>query len=73
MSTFGRCQGGGRRSVAPEITPLTAVFTTVTKSMAAELVDVCCTGARLRCKYVPEKDEELLVSVGTVRVFGTVA
>ena len=73
MSMFGKRNGGGRRSVAREITPLTAVFTTVTKSMAAELVDICCTGARLRCNCVPDKGEELMLSVGTVRVFGTVA
>ena len=70
---FGMRGGGGRRSVARETTPLTAVYTTVTKSMAAELVDVCSTGARLRCDYVPTKNEELLVSIGAIRVFGTVA
>ena len=73
LGVFGMRGGGGRRSAAREVTPLTAVYTTVTRSMAAELVDVCCTGARLRCQYVPRKNEELLVSVGTVRAFGTVA
>ena len=41
--------------------------------MAAELVDVCRTGARLRCHYLPEQGEELMISVGSLRAFGTVA
>ena len=73
MTMFGKRKGGGRRSVAREIAPLTAVFTTVTKSMAAELVDICCTGARLRCSCVPQNGEQLVLNVGTVRTFGTVA
>jgi PilZ domain len=73
MSMFGRRGGGGRRSDPRQITPLTAVFTTVTKSRAVELVDIGATGAKLRGNYLPAKNEELLLSIGSVRTFGTVA
>ena len=69
---FGKCGGGGRRSAAREIAPVIAVFTTVTRSHGAELVDLSSTGARLRGDDLPLKGEELMVTVGRVRGFGRV-
>jgi hypothetical protein len=50
-----------------------AVFTTLTRSKAAEVVDLSCTGARLRGDFLPDDCEELLVSIGRIRAFGRVA
>lgn len=49
-----------------------AVYTTVTKSHEAVLVDVSSSGARLRGPVLPEADEELFVSVEHIRAFGKV-
>lgn len=71
--SFGKCGGGGRRSAAREPAPLIAVFTTVTHSYPATLVDVSSSGARLHCsRFVPEVGEEILVAVERVRAFGRV-
>jgi hypothetical protein len=70
---FGKCGGGGRRSAAREAAPLIAVCTTVTASHSATLIDISNTGARLHCsRAVPEKGEELLVTVEGIRAFGRV-
>jgi hypothetical protein len=72
MHKFGKKQGGGRRCAAREEAPLTAVFTTITYSHSALLVDVSCTGARLRGDYLPSKGEEIMLSVENLRAFGIV-
>ena len=72
MSEFGKRQGGGRRSAARTVAPLAAVFTTVTRSHAAVLVDLSCTGARLSGEDLPETGEELMLAVGNLRAFATV-
>ena len=73
MGTFGKADGGGRRGAAREVIPLVAVFTTLTRSHSAELIDISATGARLQSPYGPEKGEEVLFSVDRLRAFGTVA
>ena len=73
MRTFGRSKGGGRRSEQREQAPLTAVFTSACKSDSAELMDFSATGARLRGDFLPDKGEEVLLSVETLKVFGVVA
>ena len=73
MNTFGKSAGGGRRTAPREVTPLLAVYTSVTRSHSALLVDVSSNGARLRAPELPEAGEDLLVSLSNVRVFGTVA
>jgi hypothetical protein len=70
---FGKRMGGGRRAAARAVGPSIAVITTVTHSVAVELADISCTGVRLQGDYLPEENEELLVSVGTLKAFGTVA
>jgi hypothetical protein len=70
MQKFGKRNGGGRRCAAREAAPMTAVFTTVTYSRSAVLVDMSCTGARLRSDFLPSKGEELMLSVEQLRIFG---
>ncbi len=72
MNGFGRCGGGGRRSAPRDPTPLFAVFTTVTRSDRALVVDVSATGVRLRGDRLPECNEALELSIENVRTFGTV-
>ena len=73
MNRFGSCRGGGRRSAVRQAAPLMAVFTTVTQSHTAALVDVSRTGARLRGDRLPAKGEDMLLSIDSVRAFGSVA
>jgi PilZ domain-containing protein len=72
MNAFGKMLGGGRRRADRNPAPLTAIFTTVAHSRAACLIDLSCTGASLRGKALPEKGEELMLSVGRLRAFATV-
>jgi PilZ domain len=73
MGEFGKCPGGGRRTAPRELAPLLAVYTTVTRSHSADLIDVSVTGARLRSPVPPDEGQDVLVSIGRVRAFGTVA
>lgn len=73
MSTFGKRGGGGRRKAARENIPLIAVFTTMTRSYTAELVDISETGARLRGTHTPDEHDEIILSVDRLRTFGAVA
>jgi translation initiation factor 2 gamma subunit (eIF-2gamma) len=70
---FGKCLGGGRRAAERANGSLTVVVTTVTKSVTVQLADLSTTGARLRGDYLPDKYEELMLSIGTLKAFGTVA
>src|SRR4051812_21582808 len=73
MNAFGKCLGGGRRAAPREAAPLLAVYTTVTRSHSAQLVDVSSTGARLRAPDLPQEGDELIITIGRVRAFGAVA
>ena len=70
--SFGKCPGGGRRTAPREAAPLLTVYTTVTRARSALLVDVSSSGARLRTPDLPEVKEELFVTVGKVKAFGSV-
>jgi hypothetical protein len=72
MIAFGKRPGGGRRNADRNAAPLTAVFTTVASSRAICLVDLSCTGARLRGAVLPAMGEELTLSIGRLRAFATV-
>jgi hypothetical protein len=50
-----------------------AVITTVTNSLAVELTEISCTGAQLRGQFLPREKAELLISIGGLKAFGTVA
>ena len=73
MNAFGKCAGGGRRAAPREVAPLLAVYTTVTRSHSALLVDVSSSGARLRTPHLPEERDELFLTIAKVKAFGTVA
>lgn len=73
MSTFGKCQGGGRRTAKRSKVPLIAVVMTLTESRSAVVVDISATGARLRAKDLPQEGCELFLTLEGVVVFGTVA
>ena len=73
MNAFGKSAGGGRRAAPREVTPLLAVYATVTRSHSALLVDVSSRGARLRTPRSPEIGEDVQLSLSNVRTFGTVA
>lgn len=72
MSTFGKCRGGGRRSMDRVPAPLVAVYTTVTQTHRVSLVDVSTTGAKLAGDFLPKQGEEMFVSFGALRAFGEV-
>ena len=72
MSEFGKCAGGGRRTAPREAVPLAAILTTLSRSRCAALVDLSCTGARLRGDELPPADEDLEIKIETVRAFATV-
>ena len=73
MNVFGKAAGGGRRAAPRELAPLLAVYTTVTRSHSALLDNVSSTGARLRTPHLPFEGEELFVTIGGVKAFGSVA
>jgi hypothetical protein len=52
---------------------MTLVFTTLTRSHSAILIDLSRTGARLSGEDLPEEAEYLTISLGGMRVFGTIA
>ena len=73
MSVFGKRSGGGRRTAQREVAPAVAVFTTVTNSHGAVLMDLSATGARFQSAELPRFGEELMITVGPIRAFGCVA
>ena len=73
MADFGRCCGGGRRTAARENASLVAVITTSTDSWPVALVDLSCSGARLRGPDLPAPGNYISISIETIRVFGTIA
>ena len=70
---FGKCEGGGRRLSARERAPLVAVFTTLTRSHNAVLIDISRTGARLTGDDLPQHGEDFILSIEGIRTFGSVA
>lgn len=72
MHAFGKSNGGGRRSAARSFATLPAVFTTITRSDRAAVLDISCTGARLSGRHLPSRGEEIELKIDEVRVFGTV-
>ena len=71
--TFGKMEGGGRRSAPREAAPLLAICTTVTRTHEVILVDVSSSGARLRGPDLPQVGDGLFLSIGKIKAFGTVA
>ena len=73
MRAFGKSNGGGRRGAARRLAPLPAVFMTIGRSAKAGVIDISCTGIRLRGRDLPPRGEEMELKVEEVRVFGIVA
>lgn len=73
MGSFGKCNGGGRRSAPRRPAPLLAMLTTLTGSHEAHLIDISQTGARLSGNDLPNENDELVIALGPVRAFGCVA
>lgn len=73
--TFGkRVDGpGGRRRASRSPTSMRAQLTTPTNSIEAWIIDMSSTGAKLRSTSVPEVGQSVLVRVGSLEAFGTVA
>lgn len=73
MRAFGRSNGGGRRSASRALAPLPAIFMTIARTDTAAVIDISCTGVRLRGRDLPPRGEEMELKVEEVRVFGIVA
>ena len=72
MSSFGKREGGGRRSAEREDLSLIAVFTTRTRSHSAMLVDLSATGARVRGSDFPDVNQDLILTIEGVSAYGIV-
>jgi hypothetical protein len=73
MRAFGRSNGGGRRSASRALAPLPAVFMTIARTDTAAVIDISCSGVRLRGRGFPSRCDEMELKVEEVRVFGIVA
>jgi hypothetical protein len=73
MRAFGKSNGGGRRNAPRALAPLPAIFMTIGRTDKAAVIDISCTGARLRGRSLPPRGEEMELKVEEVRVFGIVA
>lgn len=72
MGTFGKCEGGGRRSAQRAKAALIALVTTLQESVSAVVLDVSNTGVRLRGNHLPEEGGDCFVNIDGVVAFGTV-
>ena len=72
LTEFGKRKGGGRRSAARQVAPLIVVVSTVLETKRATLVDVSCTGARLRGTELPAPGEHFVFRVASVQAFATI-
>lgn len=72
MNTFGRREGGGRRTAERTQAPLPVIVTTVAGSKCTALIDISCAGARLSGRDLPPPGEDVQVRIETVRAFGTI-
>lgn len=70
--SFGKREGGGRRSARRVSAPLPAILITMSERHPAILFNISETGARLRAKDAPGKDTELFLQVGTLDVYARV-
>lgn len=72
MRTFGRSNGGGRRSAARVKAPVLAVLSTVTDDYRAAVVNVSGIGARLSAPVLPPDDAEVIFRADKLQAFGRV-
>jgi hypothetical protein len=72
MRSFGKAKGGGRRSAPRSPLPLTAVYSTISKSASAAVADISCTGVRLAGAQLPLKGDLVEITIDTISAFGIV-
>ncbi len=72
MCAFGKAGGGGRRLSSRVAIPFPAVVMTLGRTIPATVIDVSCTGARLRGRLLPEEGEEIVCRIDAIRLFGIV-
>ena len=72
MGTFGKSEGGGRRSAPRVKAPVLAVLSTVSEDYRAALVDVSGAGASLSAPRLPAHDDEVIFRAEKVQAFGKV-
>jgi hypothetical protein len=53
--------------------PLIGLYTTLARTGSVILVDLSCTGAKVRGERLPDEGDELILSVEGLKAFGTVA
>jgi hypothetical protein len=70
--SFGKRDGGGRRSAKRVTAPLPAVLITMSDRHPAILFDISEVGARLRARDAPKKGREVFLQVGDVDVYAHV-
>jgi hypothetical protein len=74
MRTFGKSEGGGRRSAAREPFPFLAVLSTVTHNHHVVLEDISRDGARFSAPDLPlGEGEQLIFRADYLQAFGRVA
>jgi hypothetical protein len=72
MRKFGKAEGGGRRSAPRSSLPLTAFYSTISKSASAAVADISCTGVRLVGARLPSKGDLVEIAIDTIGAFGMV-
>jgi hypothetical protein len=73
--TFGKRMDvpGGRRASPRQQVVLTGSAVMLDRAQAIIVEEVCSQGAKLRGRNLPQHGEELLVKIGAMEVFGSVA
>jgi hypothetical protein len=70
--SFGKRNGGGRRSAKRVTAPLPALLITMSDRHPALLFDISEVGAQLRARDAPKKGLEVFLQVGDVDVYAQV-
>ena len=72
MRSFGKAQGGGRRTAARIEVPVLAVISSVTRDRQVAIVDVSRSGVRVTAESLPGEGEAVIFRMGKVEAFGIV-
>jgi hypothetical protein len=72
MASFGKQDGGGRRTAPRSAALLPARLTTTTRSIPVHMLDVSATGARVRGAGLPEAGAELILGVERAQTFARI-
>ena len=72
MTSFGKMNGGGRRTAPRSAALLPGRLTTTTKSLPVHMLDVSATGARVRGSDLPDVGAELVLAVERAQAFARI-